>query len=118
MMGYSDELKSYRLFNPIKKLFILSHDVFFDETISGNQLLNSSPSPLNSDPFDILEESGLIVFVFGVSTGPTSSPESPSGHSNMTVEVGSSTLLTNEIHLSHRRIPCLGGLLRQLKLLE
>ena len=58
MMGDSNESKANRLFDPIKQHIIFSRIVFFDETISGKQLLNSSNDPLNNDIFYILEESG------------------------------------------------------------
>ena len=64
--------------------------------ISGNQRLNSSPGPLSNDSFDILEESGSIVSIFGESTRPMSSTESDGGRFSVTVEAGSSTSSTNE----------------------
>ena len=96
MMGYSDESKSHKLFDPSKQHIILSQSVFFDEMISDNQLLNSSPGPLNNDPFDNLEESGSTVSISGVSTRLTRSPESTGGRSTMNIEVDSSTSLTDE----------------------
>jgi hypothetical protein len=41
MMGYSEELKAYRLFDPIKQEIIYRRDVVFDEKTSGITLLNS-----------------------------------------------------------------------------
>ena len=58
--------------------------------------MNSSPGPLNSDPFDILEESRSTVYVYGVSTRPMSSPESTGGQYTITVEVNNLTSSTDE----------------------
>lgn len=41
--------------------------MIFDENTLGINLLNSSSSLLNNDPFDIIEEPRLIVTLFGVS---------------------------------------------------
>ena len=96
MMGYSNESKSYRLFDPIKQQSILSRSVIFDETISGNKQLNSSSCLLDNDMFDILEESGSTVAIFGVLTRLMNyTPESTGSWSTMTVEVDNLTSLTH-----------------------
>jgi hypothetical protein len=52
LMGYSEELKAYKLFDPVKQE-IICREIFFDEKTLGITLLNSSSSLLSSDPFEI-----------------------------------------------------------------
>ena len=55
-MGYSEESKSYWLFDLVKKQIIIRRNVIFDEKTFGLGLLKSPSSPSYSDPFDIVED--------------------------------------------------------------
>ena len=58
MMGHLEELKSYRLFDPVKWKIFIRRNVIFDEKTLSIKMLNSSSSLLYSDHFDIFEEFG------------------------------------------------------------
>lgn len=58
MMGYCTKAKDCRLFHLVNQYIIIRRNVIFDEKNLGNNLLNSSFSLLNSDPFEIVEEIG------------------------------------------------------------
>jgi hypothetical protein len=60
MVGYSNESKSYRLFDLVKQEVICRRDVVFDEKTLGVSLLNSSSRLLSSDPFEIVKNFGSI----------------------------------------------------------
>lgn len=66
MMGYFEESKSYKLFDPIKQQIIIKRNVIFDEKILGIKLLNSSSSILHSEPFDIVADNGSTIPSFSI----------------------------------------------------
>ena len=68
MIGYSEEPKSYRLFEPIKHHIIVIINVIIDENILGIKLLKYSSCLLHIDPFDNVEETSFIVPSFVIST--------------------------------------------------
>ena len=49
-LGYSEESKGYRLFNPATKKFVISRDVIFDETKQWNFQNNTSQPSLQNVP--------------------------------------------------------------------
>ena len=51
-IGYSDQYKAYRLFNPITKKFVVSREVKFLEDKSWNEMENNTCP----DPFILLDE--------------------------------------------------------------
>jgi hypothetical protein len=65
MMGYYEESKSYRLFDPIKQEVVCWRVGVFDENTLGITLLNFSSTLLSSDPLDILENSRLTNYYIG-----------------------------------------------------
>jgi hypothetical protein len=68
-MCYSEESKSYQLFDPIKKQIVIRRNVIFDEKYSEIKLLNTSSGLLPNDTFDILADNRYHVPFFNVSTG-------------------------------------------------
>ena len=61
--------------------------------------MNSSPGVLNSYLFDITEEFGSTVHVYGISTEPmNSSHESTDSHSNLIAKVDTLTSATHSIN--------------------
>ena len=64
MMGYSDESKVCKLFDPAKQQIILRKNVIFYENMSSTKLLNSFSGLLHNDPFDISEEYQLTIASF------------------------------------------------------
>jgi hypothetical protein len=68
MMGYSEESKSYRLFDLVKWKIIIKCNVWFDEKSSSIKLLNSSSVLLQDDPFDVVSDVASLVQYFVPST--------------------------------------------------
>jgi hypothetical protein len=58
MMGYSEESKSYLLFDPIKQHIIMRRNVFFYEKYSGIKFLNSSSGLLQDGQFNVVYDNG------------------------------------------------------------
>lgn len=56
MMGHSNKLKSYRMFDPIKQQLIIRRNVNFDENNFGLSLLKYLSGPSYSDTFGIVED--------------------------------------------------------------
>jgi hypothetical protein len=61
MMDYSEELKSYRLFDPIKQQIIISRNVRFDDKCYEINLLNASSRFPHDDPFDVFSKSSFPI---------------------------------------------------------
>jgi hypothetical protein len=70
MMGYSKDLKSYQLFDPIQRQVIVLHNFCFDEKSSRVKLLNYSSVLLQDDPFDIVLDTSSPAPPFSPSTSP------------------------------------------------
>ena len=84
-MGYSEESKSYGLFDPVKQQIIIRHNVIFDEKNYGLGLLKSPSSPSYIDPFGIVKDIKFTVPPICISTSSTiSTPESTSSRSTPT----------------------------------
>ena len=67
-MGYSEESKSYQLFDPVKQKIIVMRNVIVYEKYLGLKMLKYSSSLLNNDPFDIVSKSRSTAPLLGVST--------------------------------------------------
>jgi len=68
MMGYSEELKAYPMFDNVKWKIIIIWNVWFDEKYYGIKLLNASSILLQDDPFDVFSETGSPTPYFSPST--------------------------------------------------
>ena len=66
-IGYSEVLKAYRLFNPVKQKIIIRNNVIFDEKNFGLGLLKSSSSLSYNDLFGIIEDTRSIVPFMSIS---------------------------------------------------
>lgn len=73
MMGYSENSKSYQLFDFVKQQIIIMRNVIFDEKSSGLKLLNSPFCILNNDPFDIVPNSRSPTPLLCISTNSLTS---------------------------------------------
>jgi hypothetical protein len=69
MMGYSEESKAYRPFDPVKRQIIIKRNVWFDEKSSGIKLLHVSSVLLQDDPFNVVFDIGSHVPLFSPLTG-------------------------------------------------
>jgi hypothetical protein len=69
MMGYSEESKSYRLFDPVKWKIIIRRNLQFYEKSSGIKLLNSSSILLQDELLDVVSNTGAPIPFFIPSTG-------------------------------------------------
>jgi hypothetical protein len=71
MMGYSEESKSYQLFDPIRLKIIIRSNFQFDDKSSKVKLLNSSFVLLQDNPFFVVLDTGSHAPCFTPLTGPS-----------------------------------------------
>ena len=85
MMGYSEESKSYGLFDIFKKQIIIKCNVIFDDNTSSIGFFKSSSSSSYSDPFGIVEDTRSTIPFMGIfSISLNSVLESTCGQSTST----------------------------------
>jgi len=85
-MGYFEDSKSYRLFDPIKRHNIIIGNVFFDEKYLGIKLLNASPGLLQDGPFNIVDYTISHIPFFSIWTKKSNSSPVSSGLSTTVPE--------------------------------